>query len=85
MENLMTNNKVFYFRKRVLQFKKNLGLVTDDDIMNLFLGLVRLVKKNTEIIMQEKYLNKIAKLENELNRIKNKENGEVQSFLTSQK
>lgn len=85
MENLMTNNKVFYFRKRVLQFKKNLGLVTDDDIMNLFLGLVRLVKKNTEIIMQEKYLNKITKLENELNRIKNKENSEVQSFCTSQK
>lgn len=85
MENLTTNNKIFYFRKRVLQFKKNLGLVTDDDIMNLFLGLVRLVKKNTEIIMQEKYLNKITKLENELNRIKNKANSEVQSFCTSQK
>lgn len=70
MENLNKNNKIYYFRKRVLHFKKNSGLVSDEDITNLFLGLMRLLKKNAEIEMQEKYLSKIARLQNELDRIK---------------
>lgn len=56
-------NKVFYFKKRILQFKKPSSLISDEDIMNLFLGLVKLIKKNTELKLEEKYLCQINKLQ----------------------
>lgn len=62
-------NRVFYFRKRILKFQRPSGIVSDEDIVNLFLGLVRLVKRNTEIILEEKYLNKINKLQTQIRKL----------------
>lgn len=61
-------NKIFYFKKRILKFKRTNGLISDEDILNLFLGLVKLIKKNTELKMEEKYLCKINKLQAQIQR-----------------
>ena len=61
--------KVFYFKKRILKFQNPNGLVSDEDILNLFLGLVRLIKKNTELIMEEKYLHKISSLQAQIKKL----------------
>lgn len=61
-------NKIFYFKKRILKFKRPNGLISDEDILNLFLGLVKLIKKNTELKMEEKYLCKINKLQAQIQR-----------------
>lgn len=55
-------NKVFYFKKRILKFKRQNSLISDEDIMNLFLGMINLIKRNTEIRMEEKYLGVINNL-----------------------
>lgn len=65
-------NKVFYFKKRILKFKRPNGLISDEDILNLFLGLVKLIKKNTELKMEEKYLCKINKLQAQIQREQSK-------------
>lgn len=71
MKNLveMEEKHIFYFKKRILKFKNN-NLVSDDDITNLFLGLVKLIKKNTELKLEEKYISRINALESELKRLK---------------
>ena len=61
--------KIFYFKKRILKFQNPNGLVSDEDILNLFLGLVRLIKKNTELIMEEKYLQKISNLQAQIKKL----------------
>ena len=61
--------KVFYLKKRILKFQNPNGLVSDEDILNLFLGLVRLIKKNTELIMEEKYLHKISSLQAQIKKL----------------
>ena len=61
--------KIFYFKKRILKFQNPNGLVSDEDILNLFLGLVRLIKKNTELIMEEKYLHKISSLQAQIKKL----------------
>ena len=42
-------------------------LVSDDDITNLFLGLLRLVKRNAEYLCEKKYGRIIASLKKEIN------------------
>ncbi len=69
--NTVSQNLVFYFKKRIMKFKNPNQLISDDDIMNLFFGVVNLIKKNTEMKIEEKYLNKIAKLEYEIKKMKN--------------
>ena len=69
--NTVSQNLVFYFKKRIMKFKNPNQLISDDDIMNLFFFLVNLIKKNTEMKIEEKYLNKIAKLEYEIKKMKN--------------
>ena len=61
--------KIFYFKKRILKFQNPNGLVSDEDILNLFLGLVRLIKKNTELIMEEKYLHEILSLQAQIKKL----------------
>jgi len=63
-------NKVFYCTKRLLKFKSPNELVSDEDLMNLFVGFVRLIKKSSELEAEEKYSKKIAKLERELRILK---------------
>ena len=58
---------VYYFTPKVLKFK-NLSIISDDDMIHLFMGFVRLIKKSVEIDVESKYLKKIKILEN---RIKN--------------
>lgn len=60
---------IFFAKKRVLKFKSKSAIVSDEDIMNLFLGLVRLIKKNTEISLEEKYLERINKLQSEIKKL----------------
>jgi len=63
-------NKIFYCRKQILKFKANSELITDEDINNLFYGLVNLIKKNTEIRLEEKYSTIISRLKGEINDLK---------------
>ena len=62
----------FFTKYKVLKFETKSDLISDEDIMDLFMGLVRLIKKNTELVMEEKYINTINQLTYELNAIKNK-------------
>ena len=63
-------NKIFYGKKRLLKFKSQNELVSDEDLMRLFLGFVRLIKKSSELEAEEKYCQKIARLERELRTLK---------------
>ena len=53
---------VYYTRIKVLQFKPQVDLVSDEDIMDLFMGLVRLIKRNAELEVEERYLDKIKSM-----------------------
>jgi len=61
---------IFYPCCHVLKFKNNNELISEEDIYNLFAGLYRLIKKSTEIEIEEKYLNRIKFLECELKKYK---------------
>ena len=63
-------HKIFYFRKRVLQFKKPNDCLTDNDFINLFQGFLKLIKHNAEKNMEFKYQNKILSLENQIQLLK---------------
>ena len=67
--NYITRGK-FFVSKRILKFQSNSELITDEDIINLFLGLVRLIKKSTEIKTEEKYSMKITMLKREIENLK---------------
>lgn len=61
--------RVFYCKKRILKFKNTSKLVSDEDILNLFLGLVKLIKRNTEISIEEKYISQINHLKMQIKRL----------------
>ena len=61
---------IYFENQRVLQFKKSDELISEDDIFNLFLGFVRLIKRSVEIEVENRYESKINSLEKELERIK---------------
>ncbi len=61
--------RVFYCKKRILKFKSTNKLVSDEDILNLFLGLVKLIKRNTELSIEEKYLSQINQLKSQIKRL----------------
>ena len=69
MEKLRLNRNqkgVYYITPRILQFKNSNSIISDDDLVNMFVGFVRLIKKSTEIEIEDKYLKKIELLEKEL-------------------
>ena len=69
MEKLRLNRnqkKMYYITPRILQFKNSSSIISDDDLVNMFVGFVRLIKKSTEIEIEDKYLKKIELLEKEL-------------------
>ncbi|MGN0961408.1 MAG: hypothetical protein ACI4PF_04335 [Christensenellales bacterium] len=45
----------YFTCKQILKFQNYNELISDDDIVNLFMGLVRLIKKSTELKMEAKY------------------------------
>lgn len=57
---------LFYFQKKVLKFPQRETLITDEDIKDLFFGLIELVKKNAELKIEQKYENLIDVLKSEL-------------------
>ena len=63
-------NGIYYISKRILKFKQRDEFVTDDDLMHLFLGFVRLLKQTTEREIERKYINKILTLKKELKNLK---------------
>ena len=63
------HGRVFFVNKQILKFKSPSGIVSDEDINNLFFGLVRLIKRNCELSLEEKYLQKINKLEREIKKL----------------
>ena len=50
--------------QNVIAFKKNSKMLTDGDIQSLFLGLVRLVKKNAQEESEQRYKDKLNEAKN---------------------
>lgn len=65
---------VFYTKKRILKFKNPSEMISNEDIMNLFAGFVRLIKKSAQLEVEEKYCNQIHQLKNEIKYLKRKFN-----------
>ncbi len=61
---------VFYFQKKILKFPPREDIITDEDIKDLFLGLIELVKRNTELKVEQKYEKVIDVLKSELRTFK---------------
>lgn len=59
----------YFASKQILKFQSYSELITDEDIMNLFMGLVKLIKKSTEMKMEAKYEKEIELLKDKLNLI----------------
>lgn len=54
---------IFYCRKQLLKFESNNELISQEDILNLFMGLCRLIKKSSEYVLESKYIKRIKYLE----------------------
>ena len=66
VENCKNIKGVYYIKKRLLKFEKPYDLLSDDDMLNLFMGFVRLIKRSAEIEVESKYLSQIKNLENKI-------------------
>lgn len=64
---------IYYTRKQILKFE-NAKLLSDSDILNLFNGFIRLIKKSVEIELESKYLFEINKLKKELKKFESSKN-----------
>ena len=52
---------------KVIRFKnRNFDILTDDDIKNLFIGLINLVKSNTQKLVERKYKQQLTLYQNQL-------------------
>lgn len=59
-------NKIYYFKKKILQFESNNTFLSDADFLNLFQGFLKLIINTTEKRCELKYRNRIAQLEKEI-------------------
>lgn len=59
----------YYINKQILQFQNYTELISDDDIINLFMGLVRLIKRSAEMKIEAKYSREIEQLKDEIKSI----------------
>jgi hypothetical protein len=69
MKNISLNKNMhgtFYAKKQILRFEKPNNCLDDDDIINLFMGFLRLIKKSVELEVEERYLLEIRQLKNRL-------------------
>ena len=62
---------IYYPKTHILKFKNNRELISDNDIFDLVMGLINLIKKNTELKIEERYLMEIKRLKTEINILKN--------------
>lgn len=53
---------VYFQSKQILQFPRTNELISDEDIFNLFAGMIRLIKRSTEVKLEWKYAREIKKL-----------------------
>ena len=73
MLKIKRNNNItgkFYTRKQILQFPCMEDMITDEDILDLFKGLIELVKRSTEMKVERKYGILIDVLKSELRNLK---------------
>lgn len=71
MIRIKRNNSIsgrFFAKKQLLQFPCMEDMITDQDILDLFKGLIELVKKSTEMKIERKYSILIDVLKSELQR-----------------
>ena len=67
------NNNItgkFYTRKQILHFPCMEEMITDKDILDLFNGLIELVKRSVELKVERKYVVLIDVLKSELQNLK---------------
>ena len=62
---------IFYTKRHVLKFESNQEIISEEDILDLFIGLVRLIRRSAEVSIEEKYQRELNDLKRELTRIKN--------------
>ena len=63
---------VYHLHRKILRFENPSDYISDEDITDLFLGLVNLIKKSAEIKIEEKYLSYVNTLKKELSLLKSK-------------
>lgn len=56
----------YFSHKQILQFPRTNELITDEDIFNLFAGMIRLVKKSAEAKVESKYMREIKILKDRI-------------------
>ena len=67
------NQRGIYFEsKQILKFPIQNDYISDSDIHDLFMGLINLVKKTTELKIEDKYIAEIQSLKKEINYLKSK-------------
>ena len=57
---------VFYTKRHLIKFEKPSEMLSEEDMLNLFMGFIRLIKKSTELEVEGRYLSEIKKLQNKL-------------------
>ena len=62
----------YYFRRKVLQFPDSREFLSEDDIADLFFGLIELIKKSIEVRVEDKYQKIILSLKKQLKYYKEK-------------
>lgn len=60
---------VYFPHKHILKFQSYSELVSDEDILNLFVGMVRLIKRSTELKLEAKYSKQIKDLTDRLKKM----------------
>lgn len=69
MFNLKPNKNLigkYYVIPHIIKFKNYREYISDNDIFDLFVGLINLVKKSAELKVEDKYTAEINKLKKEL-------------------
>lgn len=61
---------IYYISKRLLKFQSRDELLSEEDIMHLFYGFIKLLKDSTKQAIEKKYLNVINTLKREINYLK---------------
>jgi len=61
---------IFYLQKRLLKFKQREDVISYEDIMHMFVSVIRMLKETTERTVEKKYIKRILILENEVETLK---------------
>lgn len=76
-KNIKINKAVFYFNiqtAKVLQFEKTNKFLSEQDMMNLFMGFIRLIKKSIASEIESEYKKKLAYYQTKIKNILSKLN-----------